>query len=145
MVESWKRLLSSQFVQVPDTPTNFHRLSMSRSTELAKALDPPSPAPPKRADPFQAFLRFLFPPSNPLCPQNFDSNWKWGFWDIRFFSDLSASLRSDHRFVKIWSPLCKLSITHFSNYPLQLPMSPDLIRIRKRLCQSWDIRSCAIY
>ena len=33
-----KRLLSSQFVQVPDTPTNFHRPSTSRSTELAKVL-----------------------------------------------------------------------------------------------------------
>ena len=42
MVESGKRLLSSQFLQVFDTPTNFHRPSTSRSTELAKALDPPN-------------------------------------------------------------------------------------------------------
>ena len=41
MVESGKRLLSTQFVQVPDTPNNFHRPSTLRSTELAKALEIP--------------------------------------------------------------------------------------------------------
>ena len=47
IVELEKRLLSSQFVQVSDTPTNFHRPSMSRSTELANALEiPPPPTPP---------------------------------------------------------------------------------------------------
>ena len=40
MVGTRKSNLSSQFDQVPDTPTNFHRPSTSRSTKLAKALDP---------------------------------------------------------------------------------------------------------
>ena len=41
--KSVKQLLSSQFVQVPDTPTNFHRPISSRSTEPVKALEiPPS-------------------------------------------------------------------------------------------------------
>ena len=43
-VDSGKRLLSSELMQVPDTPTNFHRSSTSRSTKLAKALEiPPFP------------------------------------------------------------------------------------------------------
>ena len=41
MIESGERLLSSHFVQVPDTPTNFDRPSLSRSIELAKALKIP--------------------------------------------------------------------------------------------------------
>ena len=45
MFESGKTTLSSQFVQVPDTPTNFHRPSTSRIIELAKALDPLNPPP----------------------------------------------------------------------------------------------------
>ena len=40
MVESGKTTLSSQFVQLPDTPTNFHRPSTSGSTKLAKPLNP---------------------------------------------------------------------------------------------------------
>ena len=48
MVESEKRLLSSQFVHVPDMPTNFNHTSMSRSTELAKVLEIPLPQLPKR-------------------------------------------------------------------------------------------------
>ena len=40
MVESGKTTLSSQIVQLPDTPTNFHRPITSRSTELAKSLNP---------------------------------------------------------------------------------------------------------
>ena len=40
MVESGKTTLSSQIVQLPDTPTNFHRPSTSRSTELTKWLNP---------------------------------------------------------------------------------------------------------
>ena len=40
MVESRKTTSLSQFVQLPDTPTHFHRPSMSRSTKLAKALNP---------------------------------------------------------------------------------------------------------
>ena len=47
MVESGKRLLSSQFFQVPDIHTNFHRPSMFRSTELAKALEIPPNSPKK--------------------------------------------------------------------------------------------------
>ena len=54
MVESGKQLLSSQFVQVPEMPTNFHRPSMSKNTELAKALEIP-PTPLKRADPFKLY------------------------------------------------------------------------------------------
>ena len=38
MVESGETPLSSQFVQLPDTPTNFHRPSTPRSTKLAKSL-----------------------------------------------------------------------------------------------------------
>ena len=98
MVESGKRLLSTQFVQVPDTPTNFHRFSTSRSTELAKALEI-LPNSPKESGSvpiisitylelirilsvkfhldvstpcvFQDFRspRFPFPPSSPLHPQ----------------------------------------------------------------------------
>ena len=48
MVESGKITLSSQFVQLPDTPTNFHRPSTSRSTKLAKSLNP-SPNSPKES------------------------------------------------------------------------------------------------
>ena len=51
MVESGETTLSSQFVQLPDTPTNFHRPSTSRSTKLAKSLNPSPPTPPKRANP----------------------------------------------------------------------------------------------
>ena len=40
MVESGKTTLSSQIVQLPDTPTNFHRPSTSRSTKLTKSLNP---------------------------------------------------------------------------------------------------------
>ena len=47
MVESGKTTLSSQIVQLPDTPTNFHCPSTSRSTELAKSLNP-SPQLPQR-------------------------------------------------------------------------------------------------
>ena len=47
MVESGKTTLSSQFVQLPDTPTNFHRPSTSRSTKLAKSLNS-SPQLPQR-------------------------------------------------------------------------------------------------
>ena len=47
MVESRKTTLSSQFVQLPDTPTNFHLPSTSRSTKLAKSLNP-SPQLPHR-------------------------------------------------------------------------------------------------
>ena len=47
MVESGKTTLSSQIVQLPDTPTNFHRPITSRSTELAKSLNP-SPQLPQR-------------------------------------------------------------------------------------------------
>ena len=36
-VESGKQLLSRQFLQVPNTPINFHRPSSSRSTEIGKA------------------------------------------------------------------------------------------------------------
>ena len=35
-----KTTLSSQFVQLLDTPTNFHCLSTSGSTKLLKALNP---------------------------------------------------------------------------------------------------------
>ena len=48
MVESGKKLLSSLFVHVPDTPTKFHRPSTSRSIELAKALKI-SPNSPKKS------------------------------------------------------------------------------------------------
>ena len=47
MFESGKTTLSSQFVQFPDTPTNFYRPSTSKSTKLAKALNP-SPQLPQR-------------------------------------------------------------------------------------------------
>ena len=99
MVEFGKGLLSSQFMQVPDTPTDFHRPSTSRSTELAKALETPPPQLPKESGsgPVMSttyqelvlilpikfysdlstlsvcqdfrFPRFVFPPSTPLCPR----------------------------------------------------------------------------
>ena len=47
MVESGKTTLSSQFVQDPHTPTDFHRPSTSRSTKLAKSLNA-SPQLPQR-------------------------------------------------------------------------------------------------
>ena len=51
MVESGKTTLSSQFVHLPDTPTNFHRPSTSRSTKLAKVLNLHPLSPPKRVNP----------------------------------------------------------------------------------------------
>ena len=45
MVESEKTTLSSQFVQLPDTPTNFHRPSTSSSAKLAKSLNPSTQLP----------------------------------------------------------------------------------------------------
>ena len=48
MVKSGKRLLSSQLVQVPDTSTNFHPPSTSRSTEFATALGNPPPSTPQK-------------------------------------------------------------------------------------------------
>ena len=47
MVESGKTSLSSQFVQLPNTSTNFHRPSTSRSKKLTKALNP-TPLLPRR-------------------------------------------------------------------------------------------------
>ena len=55
LVESGKRLLWSQFVQVPDMPTNFHRPNTFRSTKLSKALEIP-PNYPKRMDPFRLLM-----------------------------------------------------------------------------------------
>ena len=50
MVESEEGLLSSEFVQVPDTPLNFHRPNTSRSTEIAKVLEIlPLPNSPKES------------------------------------------------------------------------------------------------
>ena len=46
-----EKLLSSQLVQVPNIPTNFHRPSTSRSTKLAKALEIPTPSSPKENRP----------------------------------------------------------------------------------------------
>ena len=50
MVESGKMTLLSQFVQLPDTPTNFHRPSTSRSTKL-QSTELHHLTPLKRADP----------------------------------------------------------------------------------------------
>ena len=49
MVESGKTIVSSQFVQLPDTPINFHCPSTSRSTKPAKSLNP-SPNSPKESE-----------------------------------------------------------------------------------------------
>ena len=93
MVESGKTTLSSQFVQLPDTPTNFHRLKHVQKHQTRQSTEPLPPTPPKRANPvrFQqsriydnhvsllilstklhpdsstisAFQDFRFPPPNP--------------------------------------------------------------------------------
>ena len=46
-----KQLYQVNLVQVPDTPTNFHRPSTSRSTKRAKALDPPNSPIESRSSP----------------------------------------------------------------------------------------------
>ena len=45
MVKSEKKLLSSHFVQVPETPTNFHRPSTFKSTNSPKHWTPPTKLP----------------------------------------------------------------------------------------------------
>ena len=104
MVESGKRLLSSQFVQVPDTPTNFHRPSTSRSTELAKALEIPPPQLPQR--------------------ERIRSNYVNHVSRTCAYSPHQVSSRSLHskRFPRF--PVSKISVS-----PLQPPMSPDPIQI----------------
>ena len=84
MVESGKRLYQVNFVQLPDTPTNFHRLSTSRSTKLAKALNP-SPNSPKESESSTVtaitYLRHLLILSTKLHP---DSSTLSVFQDFRF-------------------------------------------------------------
>ena len=125
MIELGKWLLSSRFVQVPDTPTNFHCPIMSRSTKLAKALEIP-PTPTKRVylimsiiylelvlilpikfhpdlSTLSIFQDVLFPrfqfPSNPICPQ---IQFELKIEHLRFyiFFIYQVSLRSDHLFVR---------------------------------------------
>ena len=90
-------------MQVPDTRTNFHRPSTSRSTELTEALDHPPPlTPPKRADPVRLRQSRVY--------------------DICLFYPPS--------FIPI-SPLEAFSKT--SGFPLQLrPISPDLAGLKIR-------------
>ena len=122
MVKSGKTTLSSQIVQLPDTPTNFHRPSTSRSTELAKSLNPSPPTPPKRANPVrfcQSRIKdicLFYPPSFILIPtlqaffQDFPlqiptmSKDLVGIWnkssETWIPSKNQISLRSDHLFVR---------------------------------------------
>ena len=139
MVESGKTTLSSQFVQLPDTPTHFHRPSTSRSTKLAKSLNtsPPNSRQGERIQYcsvnhvsrkfaysiHQASSRFLhskcfprFPPPTPPQCQKI-----WSGFEIRalrheFLSRYQISLR-------IRSPSRKIKIPQFSRFP-RIPVSP---------------------
>ena len=148
MVEFGKTTLSSQFVQVPDTPTNFHHPSTSRSTKLTKSLNP-SPQLPKReriqygyvnhvsvtfaysihqaSSRFlhsKCFPRFLFPSSSPLCPRiQFESKMEHLRHKILLY--ISS-------FIKIRSPIRKIKIPQFSRFPripVSLSNSPQCHRI----------------
>jgi len=121
MVESGKTTLSSQLVQLPDTPTNFHHPSMSRSTKLAKLLKP-SPQLPQRERIWysyinhvsrtfaysihQALSQFLHSQCFPRFPLQLPPMSKdlVGIWnkssETWIASKYQISLRSEHLFVK---------------------------------------------
>ena len=125
MVESGKTTLSSQFVQVPDMPTNFHRHSTSRSTELAKALDLPSSPKESRSSPDLVRLSqsricniyLFYPPSFipifrskcfprfPVFPSNSPQFHQiWSGFKVRglrheLLLNMKFNLRSNHPFV----------------------------------------------
>ena len=138
MVESGKITLSSQFVQLPDTPTNFHRPSTSRSTKLAKSLNP-SPRLPQREriqygsvnqvsrtfayTIHQASSRFFhskcfkrFSPPTPPMSKFLVEIWNKSSWDMNSFW-LS-------NFIKIQSPIHKIKISQFLRFP-RIPVSPS--------------------
>ena len=86
MVKLGKTSLSSQFVQLSDTPTNFHRPSTCRSTKLAKSLNPHRLIPQKRVDPvrlrqsriydiYELFSRFLVSPPTPPMSKDLVGIW----------------------------------------------------------------------
>ena len=124
MVESGKTTLSSQIVHLPDTPTNFHRPSTSRSTKLAKSLNPSPKLLQRGANPVrfcQSRIKdicLFYPPSFiPIPPlqvffQDFPlqfppppmSKVLVGVWnkssETWIPSKNQVSLRSDHPFVR---------------------------------------------
>ena len=127
MVESGKTTLSSQFVQVPDTFTNFHRPRTSRSgsvpimsiTYLKLVFILPIKFHPglSTLSVFQdiRFPRFRFPPSGLLCPR-IRFKLKRSIWDVSFFYISS--------FNKIRSPIRKIKIPQFSRFPRFPPSTP---------------------
>ena len=67
------------------------------------------------------------PLQSPFFP-DFNLNWKWSIWDIRYFYISS--------FIKVRSPIRKIKIPQFSRFPRfpvsprnSPPMSPDLVGI----------------
>ena len=129
MVESGKTTLSSQIVQLPDTPTNFHCPSTSRSTKLAKSLNPFPQLPERERIKYdsdnniswtfvysihQASSRFLHskcfskisPSNSPQCQKI------WLGFDFKAQdpSKYQISLRSGHPFVSY-------KYLNFQNYP----------------------------
>ena len=156
MVESGKRLLSSRFVQVPDTPTNFHHPITSRSNEIAKTLAIPNSPKESESVPIMpimyrdlllilpikyhpdlstlsVFQDFYFP-SNPLCTRI------WSGFKIRALKHKILQninfLRSDHLFV---SYKCLI----FSNFS-ELPPPPNRAD-PVRLCQSRILDLCLFF
>ena len=95
--------LSSQFVQLPDPPTNFHRPSTSRSTKLTESLKP-SPSSPKGSESgtvtsimYQGHLLIL---STKLHPDS----------STQVFSKISAS--NSPQCQKIWSGFEIIALKH---------------------------------
>ena len=139
MVESGKTTLSSQFVQLPETPTNFHRPSTSRSTKLAKSLNP-SPQIPQRERIQYGYVNHVsrtfaysnhqdfipIPPLQVFSKISFSNSRQcqkiWSGFEIRalrheFPSKYQISL-------KIRSPIRKIKIPQFSRFP-RIPVSPS--------------------
>ena len=149
MDESGKKTLTSQFVQLPDTPTNFHRSSTYRSTKLAKSLKP-SPQLPQREriqygyfnhvsrtfaySIHQASSRFLhskcfprFPPPTPPNVKRSDRNLKLELQQFHIRAKYQISLRPGRPFVS-------KKYLNFQNYPP--PPTPPKRADPVRLCQS---------
>ena len=147
MVESGKTTLSSQFVQVPDTPTNWRRPSMSRSTELIKAPDPPPNSPKKSgSSPVKSitYLRHLLilptkfhpdlstpsvsqdfqfpPPTSPMSPDL-----------VRIYNKTSETqFLLISNFVKTRLSVLKLEISQFFSFS-ELPPPPPKLLQRERI------------
>ena len=140
MVESGKTTLSSQIVQLPDTPTNFHRPSTSRSTKLAKSL---KPSPQRERIQYASvnhvsrtfvysihqasslFLRSkffpIFPPPTPPISKDLVGIWNKSS-ETWIPSKYQISLRSDHLFVRYKYP--KFHV--FQEFWFPLPTPPNV-------------------